>query len=247
MATPREFKKQLRFPYVFAGFAFLYSITHVLNWVLIGYSFSLYMLFTYILPDVAFLTAGVCLILFGRKKPIDTIIPIGFMISIRVINFIYLAFKYAGQDLGEYYVIYSIFSAVFLSLVLLLYILIVFGILRERTLLVIVNGLVVAFEFTLIFIGLIPTYTLVDFFNSGTLIVTINILAILYLTSQAVLSSLPLFYVFSLKKAEPKIVLIGLTIQEKLAMIDKLYLMSVKGEITEAEYIEKKKALLKEI
>ena len=46
---------------------------------------------------------------------------------------------------------------------------------------------------------------------------------------------------------KPKVKKLVLTFHEKLAMIDKLYLMSLKGEITEAEYIEKKKALLNEI
>lgn len=46
---------------------------------------------------------------------------------------------------------------------------------------------------------------------------------------------------------KPKVKKLVLTTHEKIAMIDKLYLMHLKGEITEAEYLEKKKALLKDM
>jgi len=244
MATPREFKKKLWFPYVFAGFAFLYAITHALNWIFIGYRFSPYMFFNYLLPDIAALVAGVCLILFGRKKPKDTILPLSLIFGLQIIDYIYLIFKYVGQNLTDY-AINSAISASIFSLILLFYILIVLGILRRRTLLIIFDILLLTVELVSLIIALIPVFTYVDY--SGILIVTINVLAVIFFFSQTILFSLPIWYAFSLKKIEPLVIKIALSMEEKLAMIDRLYLMSLKGEITEAEYLEKKKALLKEI
>jgi|GEM_PF-2061972 len=244
MTTPREFKKKLWFPYVFAGLAFLYTVTHTLNWIFMGYSFSLYMFFNYVLPDIAILGAGVCLILFGRKKPKETILPLSLIFGLQIVSYIYLTFKYTGQNLIEY-AIFSAISAVIFALILLFYILNVSGILRQRTLLIIFDIALVAVEFVGLVSALIPTFTHQDY--SGILIVTINVLAVIFYVSQTILFSLPIWYVFSLKKIEPQVIKIALTMQDKITIIDKLYLMFQKGEITEAEYLEKKKSILKEI